>query len=60
MGAYVNNTIIGAGSYIPCRQVRNEAFHTAAFYEADQSRLSKANQEITDKFLEITSIEESS
>ncbi len=58
MGAYLNNTIIGTGSYLPCRKVGNEAFHKAEFYEADQRKLAKANQEITDKFLQITTIRE--
>ena len=58
MGALLNNKIIGSGSYIPSRRVRNEAFLEAEFYETDQRRLSRANQEITDKFFEITTIEE--
>ena len=58
MGTYLNNKIIGTGSYIPQRRVRNEAFHTAEFYETNHRRLSRANQEITEKFLEITTIQE--
>ena len=58
MGVYLNNNIIGTGSYIPGRRVGNEAFLEAEFYETDQRRISKANQEITDKFYEITTIQE--
>ena len=58
MSDYVNNKIIGSGSYIPCQRVGNEAFLEAEFYETNQQKITKANQEITDKFFEITTIEE--
>ena len=58
MSDYRNNKIIGTGSYIPCRRVPNEAFLEAEFYETFGRKLSKANQHITDKFYEITTIEE--
>jgi len=45
--AYLNNKIIGTGSYIPQRRVGNEAFLQAEFYETNQQKLSKANREIT-------------
>ncbi|MEQ8624257.1 MAG: ketoacyl-ACP synthase III [Vicingaceae bacterium] len=50
--------IIGTGSYIPTQQIKNEDFLENEFYDTGSVKLKRANQEIIDKFLEITSITE--
>jgi len=52
------STIVGTGSYIPSRRINNEDFLTYEFYDSNGKKLDKSNQEIIDKFLEITAIEE--
>jgi len=58
----MNNTIYsvitGTGSYIPSRPIKNEDFLANEFYDIDGKKLEKTNQEIIDKFLEITTIAE--
>jgi 3-oxoacyl-[acyl-carrier-protein] synthase-3 len=50
--------ITGTGSYIPTKHIRNEDFLLNEFYDSDGKKLEKANQEIIDKFFEITTIGE--
>ena len=50
--------ITGTGSYIPEVIVKNEHFLTASFYESDGEPIAKTNQEIIEKFEEITTISE--
>jgi len=52
------SVIIGTGSYIPERVVKNEDFHSHVFYEPNGKILDKPVQEITEKFEEITGIKE--
>ena len=52
------SVILGTGSYIPSRRIRNEDFLANEFYDSSGKKLNKSNQEIIDKFLEITAIEE--
>lgn len=52
------SVITGSGCYIPKRRIGNEDFLSHEFFDADSSRLAKSNQEITEKFLEITTIAE--
>lgn len=54
----VYSVITGTGSYIPAQKIRNEHFLDNEFYDADCKRIEKGNQEIIDKFLEITTISE--
>lgn len=54
----IYSIITGTGSYIPANIVKNESFLKNEFYDGDGSRLDKKNQEIIEKFLEITTIEE--
>ena len=58
MSSAIYSVITGTGSYIPTRCVKNEDFHSSEFYDKDGNRLVKPNEEITDKFLEITTIAE--
>lgn len=58
MGKAIYSVITGTGSYIPTECVKNEDFHSNVFYDKNGNRLVKSNEEITDKFLEITTIAE--
>jgi 3-oxoacyl-[acyl-carrier-protein] synthase III len=52
------SVITGTGSYIPTRQIKNVDFLDNEFYDINGKKLDKTNQEIIDKFFEITTIEE--
>lgn len=54
----VYSVITGTGSYIPAQKIRNDHFLDNEFYDSDGKKLAKENQEIIDKFLEITTISE--
>jgi 3-oxoacyl-[acyl-carrier-protein] synthase-3 len=58
MSKSVYSLITGTGCYIPERRVPNEDFHSSSFFEANGVPIDKANEEITSKFLEITTIAE--
>lgn len=50
--------ITGTGSYIPSMQVRNNDFLKNEFYDAQGKKLETTNEDLINKFKEITSIEE--
>jgi 3-oxoacyl-[acyl-carrier-protein] synthase-3 len=55
----VYSVITGAGYYIPSRRIKNKDFLTNEFYSAyGKKLLGKSNEEIIDKFQEITTIKE--
>ncbi len=54
----MNSIIIGTGSYIPTKKVRNEDFLENEFYDPDGTRLDKQNREIIEQFEKITEIKE--
>jgi len=54
----IYSKITGTGSYIPTKRIRNEDFLGNEFYDINGEKLKKTNQEIIDKFLEITTIKE--
>lgn len=58
MSNSIYSTITGTGSYIPTNKVKNEDFLTSTFFEPDGSVIQKENQEIINKFSEITTITE--
>ena len=58
MNNKIYSVITGTGSYIPTNLIKNEDFLSNEFYETDGKKLNKDNQEIIDKFLEITTIAE--
>ncbi len=58
MNRDIYSVIAGTGNYIPTKHIRNEDFLKNEFYDADGKKLEKANQEIIDKFFEITTIAE--
>ena len=59
MESTIYSIITGTGSYIPTNLIRNEDFLKNEFYDKDGTKLDKTNQEIIDKFFEITTIAES-
>ncbi len=58
MSDTIYSVITGTGSYIPSKRIRNEDFLTNEFYDKEGQKLAKTNQEIINKFLEITTIAE--
>ena len=58
MNGAIYSVITGTGNYIPSKRIRNEDFLTNEFYDIDGKKFEKTNQEIIDKFLEITTIRE--
>ena len=50
--------ISGTGRYIPTRIIKNEKFLENSFYNSAGERIAKTNEEIINKFLQITEIEE--
>ncbi len=58
MKSIIRSIITGTGSYIPPVRMGNEDFLSNQFYDSNAERLEKSNQEIIDKFLEITTIAE--
>jgi len=58
MNKKIYSVITGAGNYIPTIQIKNEDFLSNEFYETNGEKITKSNQEITEKFHEITTIAE--
>jgi 3-oxoacyl-[acyl-carrier-protein] synthase-3 len=54
----IYSIITGSGKYIPKKVVKNEDFHSNEFYESNGEKVKKANNVITAKFEEITTIAE--
>lgn len=54
----IYSVIVGSGRYIPTRIVKNEDFLKNEFFDASGVRMTKSNQEIIDKFQQITEINE--
>lgn len=54
----IYSVITGAGSYIPSKKIKNEDFLKNEFYDVNRKKIDKTNQEIIDKFQEITTIAE--
>ena len=50
--------ITGTGRYIPKQLIKNASFLSSEFYEKDGSPILKSNQEVIQKFEEITTIQE--
>jgi len=50
--------ITGTGTYIPSRKISNNDFLKHDFYESGGKKLDKDNQDVIDKFFEITTITE--
>ncbi|NND32548.1 MAG: ketoacyl-ACP synthase III [Saprospiraceae bacterium] len=58
MNNKIYTKIIGTGSYIPTRCVKNTDFLDRKFYNPDGTLIDKSNEEIIDKFQQITTISE--
>ena len=58
MSNKIHSKIIGSGRYIPPKRVTNEDFLENEFFEANGERIPKSNEEIVQKFFEITTIRE--
>lgn len=54
----IYSQITGTGSYIPSKVVKNEDFLNYKFLESTGASIERGNQEIIDKFEEITTISE--
>lgn len=54
----IYSVITGTGSYIPSKTTKNEDFLSNEFFESNGVKINKSNQEIIEKFKEITTIEE--
>ncbi|MBA3899661.1 MAG: ketoacyl-ACP synthase III [Bacteroidetes bacterium] len=54
----IYSVISGTGNFIPSERIRNEDFLSNQFYESSGEKIDKNNQEIIEKFLEITTIAE--
>lgn len=54
----IYSVIAGTGNYIPTKHVRNADFLKNEFFDENGKKLEKPNQEIIDKFFEITTIAE--
>jgi 3-oxoacyl-[acyl-carrier-protein] synthase-3 len=52
----IYSVITGTGNYIPTKHISNEYFLQNEFYDSDGKKLEKENQEIIEKFSEITTI----
>ena len=50
--------ITGSGRYIPTRIIKNEKFLENVFYNSAGEKIAKKNEEIINKFFQITEIEE--
>ena len=58
MSSKIYSIIKGTGKFIPSKIVKNEDFLTSEFYDSYDKKSPKSNQEITEKFKEITTISE--
>jgi len=54
----IRSVIVGTGSYIPEKIVKNDEFLNHRFYNSNKERINKTNEEIIFKFEEITGIQE--
>lgn len=54
----IHSIITGTGSYLPSQRIPNDYFLHNDFYDLGGTKINKTNQEIIDKFLEITTIAE--
>jgi 3-oxoacyl-[acyl-carrier-protein] synthase III len=54
----IYSVITGTGCYIPTKQVTNKNFLSNEFFESNGKKIEKENQEIIEKFEEITTIAE--
>ncbi|MCF6357859.1 MAG: ketoacyl-ACP synthase III, partial [Draconibacterium sp.] len=58
MNKEIYTRIIGTGSYLTPQIIKNSHFLNHEFYELSKKKIDKPNEEIIQKFKEITNIEE--
>ena len=58
MNSAIYSVITGTGNYLPANRIKNEDFLKNEFYDSNGIKLDKSNNEIIDKFLNITTIAE--
>lgn len=58
MNEKIRSVIVGSGSYIPDVIVKNSDFSNHTFFEEDGTIFDKTNEEIIEKFRQITDIDE--
>jgi 3-oxoacyl-[acyl-carrier-protein] synthase-3 len=58
MSSALYSVITGTGNYLPTKRIGNKDFLINEFYDSYGEKLPRENQEIIDKFFEITTIEE--
>jgi len=58
MSKEIYTRIIGTGSYLPPKIIKNSHFLNYEFYELSKKKIDKENKEIIQKFKEITNIDE--
>ena len=58
MSRKIYSKITGTGSYIPTERIGNNEFLTNEFFDNAGHKMAKTNQDITEKFFEITTITE--
>lgn len=58
MNKMIYSIITGTGNYIPTLKVKNDDFLPNEFYDEKGTKILKPSKEITDKFIEITTIAE--
>lgn len=58
MSNTLRSVITGTGTYLPSEKITNTDFLNHEFYESSRKKLDKDNQDVIDKFFEITTITE--
>lgn len=58
MSKSIYSVITGSGSYLPTTKVHNRDFLQNIFFDSDGQKLDKTNEEIIEKFRQITEIQE--
>ena len=58
MQSRIHSVIVGTGSYVPKKIVRNQDFLKHKFFEKNGELILRDNQDIITKFQDITEIEE--
>ena len=53
MEKYINTVIVGSGSYMAGQVIKNDYFLNAEFYDTNNERIPRSNEEIIEKFKEI-------
>ena len=58
MEKFINTVFVGSGSYMAGQVIKNDYFLNAEFYDTNNERNPRSNEEIIEKFKEIVGIDE--